>query len=186
MKANPSATATVGSTQQTRSSAKVLAALLLGIWALAAPLGANEMQEIFEMGKALFNQGKYSEAKPLLEQVAAANPRHAETQAMLARIRLLGQQGPSLQQRLATVRLEKVEFSDLTVPEALQGLKALAKQASGGKVVPNFIVKGEDQMTQRVSLSLKDIPLTDAIKYVADMSKTLLRYEANAVVISTP
>ena len=71
-----------------------------------------------------------------------------------------------------------------TVPEALEGLRELAKAASGGKVVPNFIVRGESDMPQRINLNLKNIPLTDAIKYVAGVSKTVCRYEANAVVFS--
>jgi hypothetical protein len=39
-------------------------------------------------------------------------------------------------------------------------------------------------MPQRINLNLKNIPLTDAIKYVAGVSKTVCRYEANAVVFS--
>jgi hypothetical protein len=145
---------------------------------------ANEMQAVFQQGRALFFQGKFREAKPLLEQVAAADPRHGETQAMLARIKLQEKQGPTLMDQLATVRLATVDFSDVTVPEALEGLKALSKAASGGKVVPNFIVKGEAEMTQRINLSLKNISLTDAIKYVAELSQTQCRYEAHAVTFS--
>jgi hypothetical protein len=107
-----------------------------------------------------------------------------ETQAMLARIKLQEKQGPTLMDKLAEVKLETVDFSDVTVPEALEGLKELAKAASGGKVVPNFIVRGEADMPQRINLNLKNIPLTDAIKYVAGVSKTVCRYEANAVVFS--
>ena len=161
-----------------------VAAIMLGGFAVPVSVGANEMQVVFQQGKALFFQGKFSEAKPLLEQVAAADPRHMETQAMLARIKLQEKQGPTLMDKLATVRLETVEFDDVTVPEALEGLKALSKAASGGKVVPNFIVRGEAEMTKRIKLSLKNISLTDAIKYVAELSGTQCRYEANAVTFS--
>jgi hypothetical protein len=161
-----------------------MGAILLG--SLAAPDAArgNEMQVVFEQGRALFFQGKFREAKPLLQQVAAADPRHVETQAMLARIKLQEKQGPTLADKLASVTLETVDFSDVTVPEALEGLKELARAASAGKVVPNFIVRGEAEMPQRINLNLKNIPLTDAIKYVAGVSKTVCRYEANAVVFS--
>lgn len=163
--------------------AGVAAILMGGFWAPISVVG-NEMQVVFEQGRALFFQGKFREAKPLLQQVAAADPRHLETQAMLARIKLQEKQGPTLMDKLAEVKLETVDFSDVTVPEALEGLKELAKVASGGKVVPNFIVRGEADMPQRINLNLKNIPLTDAIKYVAGVSKTVCRYEANAVVFS--
>ena len=160
------------------------AAVMLGGLVVPVSVEANEMQVVFQEGKALFFAGKFREAKPLLEQVAAADPRHMETQAMLARIKLQEKQGPTLMDKLATVQLETVEFDDVTVPEALEGLKALSRAASGGKVVPNFIVRGEAEMTQRIKLSLKNISLTEAIKYVAELSGTHCRYEANAVTFS--
>jgi hypothetical protein len=161
-----------------------MGAILLTGFGVPDGARGNEMQAVFEQGRALFFQGKFREAKPLLQQVAAADPRHVETRAMLARIQLQEKQGPTLRERLATVRLGKVEFAEVTVAEALEGLKALAKEASGGKVAPNFLVRGEGGMTQRITLNLKDIPLTDAIQYVAELSRTVCRYEANAVVFS--
>jgi len=146
--------------------------------------GAEDMKVVFELGKKLYNEGKYQQARPLLEQVAAANPRHPETQAMLIRIRQMGKQGPTLADKLATVVLPTVEFSDVTVPEALEGLKALAKAQSDGKVIPNFIVRGADDMTKRFNLNLSNVPLPDAIRYVAELSGTVVRYEMNAVVFS--
>jgi len=147
-------------------------------------VGAEDMKAVYELGKKLFNEGKYQQAQPLLEQVAAANPRHPETQAMLIRIRQMGKQGPTLADRLATVVLPTVDFSDVTVPEALEGLKVLAKAQTDGKVVPNFIVHGADDMTKRFNLNLSNVPLPDAIRYVSELSGTVARYEMNAVVFS--
>lgn len=161
-----------------------MVAILLGGFGAPGSLEGNEMQVVFQQGRELFFQGKFREAKPLLEQVAAADPRHGETQAMLARIKLQEKKGPTLMDQLAMVRLETVDFADVTVPEALEGLKALSKAASGGKVVPNFIVRDESEMTQRINLNLKNISLTDAIKYVGELSKTKVRYEAHAVTFS--
>lgn len=160
-------------------------AVALGVGGAAGDMRAEDMKAVYEMGKRLFNEGKYAQAKPLLEQVAAANPRHPETQAMLIRIRQMGKQGPTLADKLSTVVLPTVEFSDVTVPEALEGLKVLAKSQSGGKVVPNFIVRGGDEMTKRFNMNLSNVPLPDAIRYVSELSGTIARYEMNAVVFAT-
>ncbi len=163
------------------------AILIMRMAAVLAPItgAADDLTQVFQQGRALFFQGKFREAKPLLEQVAAANPRHTETQAMLARIRLQEKKGPTLADKLGTVVLPRVEFADVTVTEALEGLKGLSKAATDGKVVPNFIVRDGGQMTQRIDLRLQNVPLNDAIRYVAETSKTICRYEANAVVFST-
>ena len=162
----------------------VLMFAMMGAVLGPVPGSAGELDQVFQQGRALFFQGKFREAKPLLEQVAAANPRHTETQAMLARIRLQEKQGPTLADKLGTVVLPTVDFADVTVAEALEGLKGLSKAATGGKVVPNFIVRDSGELTQRIDLRLQNVPLNDAIRYVAETSKTVCRYETNAVVFS--
>ena len=158
------------------------------IWLISGVLlsstWANEMEAVFQQARTLFYQGRYKEAKPLLMQVVAADPRHTQSQAMLARIQLEEKQGPTLADQLATVVLPKIEFADVTVPEALEGLKALSKNASGGKMIPNFLVHNGDAMTKTITLNLENIPLSDAIKYVAQLSGTVCRYEKNVVVFS--
>ncbi len=151
----------------------------------ATPSRGNEMEAVFQQARTLYYQGRYKEAKPLLMQVVAADPRHTQSQAMLARIKLEEKQGPTLADQLAAVTLRKVEFAEVTVPEALEGLKALSKNATDGKVVPNFLVHNGDAMTKTITLNLENIPLSDAIKYVSQLSGTVCRYEKNVVVFST-
>jgi len=45
--------------------------------------------EIYELGKKLFEEGKYSEAEPLLLEVIRANPRYADVQNKLGIITTL-------------------------------------------------------------------------------------------------
>ncbi|MCB1225305.1 MAG: tetratricopeptide repeat protein, partial [Verrucomicrobiales bacterium] len=122
------------------------------LWMMAAAASADDMQQVYQQGRALFYQGRFAEAKPLLEQVAAANPRHPDTQAMLARIKLMAKQGPTLQEKYQAVKIPRIEFQDVNLPDALEGLKILAKDASGGKVTPNFLVQNPEVMTQTFSL----------------------------------
>lgn len=165
-----------------RSQTKPL--LVLTLSALIATAAANDMEAIFQQARQLYYQGRYKEAKPLLEQVVAADPRHTQSQAMLARIKMEEKQGPTLADQLAGIVIPKIEFSEVTVPEALEGLKVLAKNATDGKAAPNFIVRNGEAMTRPISLKLENIPLSDALRYVAELSGTICRYEKNAVVFS--
>ncbi len=152
---------------------------------VAGAAAGNDMETLYQQARSLFYQGKYKEAKPLLQQVVTADPRHTQSQSMLARIKLEEKQGPTLADQLAAVTLARVEFADVTAPEALEGLKLLSKSATDGKVVPNFVVRNGEAMTKPISLQLENIPLADAIKYVAQLSGTVCRYEKNVVVFST-
>lgn len=170
---------------QGRNGAAGAAALWLVCLMPVMPGHGSDMEAVFQQARTLFYQGRYKEAKPLLQQVVAADPRHTQSQAMLARINIEEKQGPTLADQLASVTLPRIEFDHVTVPEALDGLKALAKNATDGKFVPNFLVHNGDAMTKPITLKLENIPLSDAIKYVAQLSGTVCRYEKNVVVFST-
>jgi len=44
----------------------------------------DHLQELYELGKKLFEEGKYSEAEPLLREVIRVNPRYTEAALNLA------------------------------------------------------------------------------------------------------
>ncbi|MDZ4286767.1 MAG: hypothetical protein U0984_02350 [Prosthecobacter sp.] len=77
----------------------------------------NTINELFQMGKAAYYKGDLEQAHQLLSQVEKMGPRHFETRAMLAQIRLsLKSTGDmSLKKRYEGVMLTKIEFSDLTL-----------------------------------------------------------------------
>lgn len=150
---------------------------------LAAEEKENETQMAFQKGRTLFFEGKMEEARPWLEKVLVANPTHVETQAMLARIQLQAKQVPNLADRYAKLIVPRIEFEDVSVKDALTGLRKLAEAASDGKVVPNFVIKDADLGDTLISLNLTDVPLTEAIRYISELSHLKVRYEANAVLL---
>jgi hypothetical protein len=91
----------------------------------------------------------------------------------------------TLKDQYATVILPKVEMADVTLTEAIEGLRALSKNASGGKVVPNVIVKGEELGQRKLSLSLANIPLTEALSYVTQLTSSKATYDKHAVILTT-
>jgi hypothetical protein len=93
--------------------------------------------------------------------------------------------GSSLKKKYEGVKLAKIEFTDVTLQESLDGLRALSKNASGGQVVPNFIVTDPKIGTNKVSLTLTDMPLTTAIDYVAKVSGAKATYDQHAVLFTS-
>ena len=151
--------------------------------ALGVAGAADDTQTLFQMGRAAYYKGDFEQAYELLRQVEARQPNHFETKALLAQIRSQMKPGvSSLKKTYAGVKLAKVEFSEVTLDEAVQALRALAKNATEGRVTPNFLIKGEDLKAKVVSLSLEGIPLSEVIEYLGQLSGSRVVYEAHAVV----
>lgn len=131
-------------------------ALVAGASMGVAPLrAADDIENLFKMGREAYYKGDLEQAQQLLTMVAAQNPRHQETRILLGDIRtkLRTTAGSSLKKKYEGVKLAKIEFTDVTLQEALDGLRALSKNASGGQVVPNFIVTDPKVGTNKVSLT---------------------------------
>lgn len=152
---------------------------------VAVSTAADDLNAVFQQGKAAYYKGDIALAKRLLTQVAAADPNHIETKAILARIKLEhADAGPGLKEKYGAVKLPKVDIQDATLAECLQALAIISRNASNGKVQPNLILKAQDKAGMKVNLSLTDVPLSTAIEYVAELSGTKARWEKHAVVIA--
>jgi len=159
------------------------------ILAMGAGLGvANDsadIESLFQMGRAAYYKGDYEQAHQLLSMVEQQAPKHQETRILLGDIRLkLKATGSSLKKKYESVQLTKIEFNEVTLPEALDGLRALSKAASRGTIVPNFIVTDKALQSKVITLSLTDVPLTGAIDYVARMAGARASYDLHAVLFS--
>jgi hypothetical protein len=90
----------------------------------------------------------------------------------------------ALKRDYAGVTIPKIEMEEVTLTEALAGLRLLSKNASAGKVSPNVIVKGADLGTKKLSLSLSNVPLSEALEYLAQLTGSKVSYEKHAAILS--
>lgn len=163
------------------SAAAFFAAFVL----VTAPVSAEDLNAVYQQGRAAFYQGDFEKAQQLLTRVEAANPKHPDTVRMLAYIRANHKPAENtLKNQYAAVVLPKVEMSDVTLTEAIDGLRTLSKNASGGKVTPNVIIKGEEVGQRKLSLALSNIPLSEALNYVTQLTGTKAAYDKHAVILS--
>lgn len=164
------------------SAAAFVAAFVL----TTAPVQAEDLNAVYQQGRAAFYKGDMETAQQLLSRAAAANPKHTETANMLAYIRA-NHKGVdnTLKNQYAAVVLPKVDMSDVTLTEAIEGLRALSKNASGGKVTPNVIIKGAELGQKKLSLSVANIPLSEALNYVTQLVEAKATYEKHAVILSS-
>lgn len=168
------------------STAVMLLTTALFMSAAGLPAKAEDLNAVYQQGRAAYYKGDLDTAYRLLSRVAAANPKHAETASMLAYIRANYQpKDNSLKNQYAAVTLPKVQMDDVTLTEAIEALRAMSKNASGGKVTPNVIVKGADLGQRKLSLSLANVPLDEALNYVTQLVGAKATYDKHAVILSS-
>jgi len=142
---------------------------------------------LFKEGRAAYLRGDHDTALTLLGQVRQINPRHIPSQAMLRQIELRHQADPGRELRAALTKLtlKKVEFVDLDLQTATEVLTTLAITESGGKIKPSFVLKGIPEDSPKISLHLSNVPMTEVIRYVSSLTKTTVRYDKHAIVLTS-
>ncbi len=92
-----------------------------------------------------------------------------------------------IQAKLDAIIFPKVQFSEATLEEALAFLRAKsrlldASEPNEAKRGVNFILQGAPASTALISMDLKNVPLSQVVKYTADLADLEYRIEENAVV----
>jgi len=170
---------------------KTLLPYLAGAALLLTPFSTVRAQEdlhsIYQEGRAAFFQGQFEIAREKLAIVLQKNPNHPESRAMMAQIvQKLGEDNTMLRKSYDKVIIPKYEVSEVTLDEALQALRIMAKNASKGTVTPNIVVKNPEIGKKQVSLNLTSVPLSEVLKYLSDMAGARLSYEKSGVMFSNP
>lgn len=165
--------------------ASSLIPLIASITLTATVSVAGDFEATYQQGRTAYYQGNTVLAKKLLTQVLTINPNHVPTRAMLADIASKAATAPpSLRTQYAAVRIPRFEINGATLDESLQALSMMAKNHSGGKVTPNFIVKTPDLNKVNVTLTLTNTPLDEVVRYLGEMTKAKVTWDKHAVVFS--
>lgn len=168
-----------------------LAVAILTFLLLSAPPGVaqNTAQSVYNQGVLLFNQNKYAEALLLFEQVLQARPDfvYARSYAAKCKTAIAKGAGPmnDLEGKLSRIILPEINFSEAPLGDVLDYFSTRAQEITKGELVVNFIYKGsaEDRTKTLITLLLRNVPLSEAIRYVGEMSHCRVKYEPHAVVI---
>ena len=97
--------------------------------------------------------------------------------------------GAYLTEKMDKIILPSVQFKNATIEEAIEYLRVKSRDldtftdASGTKGT-NFILKnGDTPSNARISLDLKDVRLSEALRYVTELAQMKYKVEAHAVLI---
>ena len=166
-------------------------AILLGLVLLQIqPVSAqNNAQAAYNQGVLLFNQIKFEDALLLFEQVLQTRPDFVYARSYAAKCKAAIAKGSvsknDLEGKLSKIILPEVNFAEAPLGDVMDYFTSRAQELSNGAIVANFIYKGpaEDRSKVLITLSLRNVPMSEAIKYVGQLSRSRIKYEPHAIVI---
>ncbi len=152
--------------------------------ALAAP---HDVQQLLTDAQTAYMRGDFETARANFEMVYKLDPRNQTAIAYLKRIKLeqaqKGGGGASTEKRLAAVLIPKIEFREATLREALDFLRTKVNDATGGKEPVNFVMQlPEDAAAAKITVSLANIPFTEALRYIGSLAGVNFVYDKYAIV----
>lgn len=94
-------------------------------------------------------------------------------------------QGSKLRDKASTIVLPRLKLSDTPLIQAIEHLQAKAMELDPQHTGLNLVIEKPDaEKDARITLDLTNVPLSEALHYVASLSNRVVRYEALATVIA--
>lgn len=162
----------------------LLVAVSLG---LASSAWAEDLQKLLTEGQKAFMQGDMATAKRNFQLVNRADPRNPTAIGFLRQIAVAEKRNPgsvSSEGEYKGIIIPQIQFHDATFAAALDFMKKKVTELSGGKKSVNFVLQiPPEQQNTPVSLTLSDIPFTEALRYITELVDAKVEYQKYAVVI---
>ncbi len=146
-------------------------------------------QILYREGVQLFEQDRFAEAAVKFEAVLKRSPQSLYARSYLGKCKAGIAQGSgakdALKSELEKIKIPSIAFADAPIGDVMDYLSQRATELSDDKVALNFIYKGtpEQRKNTLITLNLKNVPMTEAIRYIGQLTRTTFKYEEHAVIV---
>ncbi len=157
---------------------------LLGTPAPTSP----EVTALITEGQTAYQRGDLDGARKAFDMAYSMDTRNVIVIGFLRRIKVDELSKPKKidrERQLAAVIIPQIQFREATLGSALDFVKRAVDKQTGGKVGVSFVVQlpAEQVNAGSLTLSLSNIPATEALRYLADLANATVSYENYAVVL---
>lgn len=169
----------------------LLSASLLLSLALAAaaepPASKYTARQWYQAGMAAVKAGNPDTAKTAFQNALKVDPRFTPAKYQLSRLPDLNLKTKIAKRKalFKTTIIKEINFEDAAFEEALEALNTMAAKATDDEFAPNFVVQDPDEKLtqQKVTLKMKNVPLSAALDYLLEGVEAKARYDEFATVI---
>lgn len=166
----------------------VLAVIALAAPAASAQSSAKQAEAYYQKGLAAERAGDPDTAKAAYEAALKLHPGHANARYRAGQVKINASsiKSAATKAKIGAVTIPVYQLEDATVQEAIQALGLAIEKASEEKIAPNFIIEDPNGKlaATRISMQLKNIPVSAVLEYIHSQAKTKARYDEHAVVIT--
>ena len=159
----------------------------------ATNAAANIPQEqLFMEAVLLSSQGFYPEAEVRLKHLLELQPEQPTVRELLREVqlrRIQREQDPVgiLKQKLAAISFPTVQFRDANPEDVIDFIRQETGKLAADKTEINFVWQvPRGALVSPITLNLKNVPLTEILNYLAQVTGLRYRVDAYAVVIYKP
>ena len=152
---------------------------------------ANDVADLMTEAQRAYLRNDLTAAKEKFEIVRKLDPSNKTAISYLRRIiaeeqkQMAGKAPRNVtQEALTKLILDKVEFREASLAEALEFLKKKGTLLGEGKVAINFVLQ-LDELTQnaKITISLQNVPFSEVLRYVGDLAGVVFVYEPYAIAV---
>ena len=91
---------------------------------------------------------------------------------------------PTVKERASKMILPKLEVNEVSLDEVLDFIRLKSKDVDPDHQGVNIIVKPGGDASAKISLSLKMVPVSEALRYVAELSNHKLTSDQHAFILT--
>ncbi|YCM43741.1 hypothetical protein V2O64_20760 [Verrucomicrobiaceae bacterium 227] len=148
---------------------------------------ALKIDSLYKAGLVAMHQGNEKEARSAFKSVLKLQPGHGHARYQLTQLPATVAK-VKLQKRealFASTLIKEINFNKATLSEALEALNLFASQATDDKFTPNFVIQdpGGKLEEKTITLKMTNVPLSNILHYVTELTGTKVRYDAHATVV---
>ncbi len=166
----------------------VLPLIALALLVPCVSANAQSFKATYDEGVRLYDAGDYEGALARFELAVRANPRSPHARSYMIKSKSAVARGlgskKNIETDLAKIIIPQVNFKEAPIGDVLEYLAARTEELTEGKLRPNIIYKGTPEQRQNtlITMSVRNVPVTEAIRYVGQIGRTHFKYEEHAVV----
>ena len=163
---------------------------MLALASLVSTASASDVSDMLTEAQRAYIRNDHAAAKEKFAMILKVDPTNRTAISYMRVIAAEEQKGGGKVARNETEEackkliMEKVDFRDASLAEALDFLKQKAATVSGGKVVVNFVLQVDEQTQgKKVTLSVQKVPFAEVLRYVGDLAEVQFKFEQYAIVV---
>ena len=163
---------------------------MLALASLISSAFAADVADLMTEAQRAYLRNDYASAKEKFEMVRKLDPANKTATSYLRLILAEEQKNAgkgdrnATQEALKKLIMEKVEFREASLAEALDFLKQKGNQLAGGKVAINFVLQLDEQaQARKVTITMQKVPFSEVLRYVGDLADVQFMYEQYAIVV---